>query len=381
MPKRKGSRKHVEAEQTAKQPDTEPHESAQKARPVSQTTVVSAVDMAALRFDDETPEAWVRKIVGLEDSTGAAVAKLRLEVRQTRAEPFRRLLEIPLRDRSATEVVHQIETEAGNSGYRMVRVSAWFTRGKAPVSIFLWPTDDAAVEEEENFGGKPSDVLRQTLRHNEVLMSTMMNSQQMAMRHLASENDKLSKLAEQHLAERLELIEMIREQRLGVVAETSKAKRGDALLGMGDTLMNAVAFWMTNGKGNPGAREDVIVKMLRGLGQSWTPEQLAALQQALTREQFILLFEMTRDPKAYGDAVVNAQAKAKAEATEPETVETEATEAQTHEAQATEKPPAGKKRTAKKRTGKKRSTKKRAAKKRSSKRQSTKEEEHDGARV
>ncbi|TPV93785.1 MAG: hypothetical protein B7733_18680 [Myxococcales bacterium FL481] len=310
MSKKKTSRKQVEPPQD---PDLQNHaggENAENMTPVSEATVVSAVDMAALRFDDETPEAWVRKVVGLEDSTGAAVAKLRLEVRQTRAEPFRRLLEIPLRGRSPTEVVHQIETEAGNSGYRMVRVSAWFSRGKAPVSIFLWPTDDAAIEEEEGLGGKPSDVLRQTLRHNEVLMTTMMNSQTMAMRHLVAENDKLSKLAEQHLAERLELIELIRQQRIGAAEEVSTMKRGDALLGMGQTLTNAVAFWMTHGKGNPSAREDVLLKMLRGLGQSLSSEQVAMLEQTLSAEQFAVLHELTRDPKAYGDTMANAQSQA-----------------------------------------------------------------------
>jgi len=260
---------------------------------------------------EETPESWVRSIVGLEDGEGSPIAKVRLEVRQTRHEKFSRLLEIPIAGQTPSDLVQQITKEAEHSGYREVRVSAWFPRAKAPSSLFSWPTDDLGDvlddEGDEDGVGLSAAVVRQALRHTEVFMTSMMQQQALTMRHLTEQNRELSRMAHQHMAERVEMIELIRKMRLENSTEESTLKRNDALVDSLQTLTNAVAMRLTDGKASPGAREDVIVKMLRGLGESITPEQEEVMRSALTPEQLSVLYELMRDPKKFGDRVASAK--------------------------------------------------------------------------
>lgn len=262
----------------------------------------------------ETVEAWCRRIVGLDDGQGNVPNRVRVEVRQSRHEKYQRLLEVPITGGPGT-LADTLEEETDRCGFRDVRLLAYFPGAKQPVSIFVVPREDSLAgtqgSEEDELGEGPlsSAIVRQALRHNEVFLQQMMGMQVGVMRHLAEQNAMLSAQSERLAAERLELIEAVRQVKLEGAEELARAKRGDALVHGAGTLVDAVAFRLTGGKVAQSSREDTMVRMLQGIGKSLTGEQWAALQKTLTTEQAITLNELLRDPTKHADQVARELAK------------------------------------------------------------------------
>lgn len=301
MPKRSSKKKSVrrDAEQPKALLEATPSTPI-KAEPLSQP------DNSALLFQipDETLETWCQKIVGMDDGYGHIPNRVRLEVRQTRHEKWQRLLELPIGTLSPAEVAHKIAEEADRSGYKNCRASSWYPGAKTAFSLYTIPNEDIGLgddieDEVENPQGLSIAVVRQSIRHTEVLMQAMMQMQVGVMRHLGEQNRQLTESAEKLASERLELIDLVRKVKLESLDDENRAQRNTAIVDAAKTLTNAVAFRMTDGKGGDNAREELMSTMLQGLGKTITEEQDAELRKILTAEQLITLAELFRDPQGH----------------------------------------------------------------------------------
>ncbi len=254
---------------------------------------------------EDTAEGWCRRVVGLNDGHGQAPAKVRLEVRQTRHEKYSKLLEIPMGAQSPNELAIQVQEEAERSGYKDVRVSAFYPNARLPFTSIVLPCEDFMLddEEDETGAGLSASVVRQAVRHNEVMMASMMGMQVAVMRHLGEQNKQLSENSEKLASERLGLIELVRKIKIDSLEDEERVQRNNALTTAGKTLVDAVAFRLTDGQGGNNAREEIMSRMLTGLGESLSEEQSESLRKVLNAEQIVTLSELFKDPKAHADAV------------------------------------------------------------------------------
>ncbi len=258
---------------------------------------------------EESLESWCRKIVGLTDPKGDMPCKVRLDVRQTRHEKYNKLLEIPIAGDAPGEVARQVQTEAERTGYRDVRVAAFYPGSRLPCSQYVIPGDEFGIDDDDDSddtgGGLSAAVVRQAVRHTETMVQSMMAMQVGVMRHLSDQNRALTANAERLATERLDLIELVRKVKLESLDETDRAQRTTAIAGAVQTLVDAAAFRLTDGNSN-NAREELMAKMLQGFGKSISEEQEAALREVFTAEQLITLAELIKDPKAHTEAVQQA---------------------------------------------------------------------------
>lgn len=252
----------------------------------------------------QAPEEWVREQVEFESGEdGATVTRFRIEAKKLNRERFRTLVSVVRKkDDTPETLAAKIDVQAARCKEPLVQVSA-FLRGqvKQPVSIYPWPVEAEADDDgdgDDDASSSPSSILdgalyKQLARHNEILLSKTLELSQQMMLHLAGQNARHEEEREQLQKERLELFEAHRAMVMAQDEQKSKAERWRTIGQSISTFSDAIAFRMTRGQVAPDAQSAVLLRGLKSLGKSITPEQSQQLAGIFTMEQLTTLATLT----------------------------------------------------------------------------------------
>ncbi len=252
----------------------------------------------------QAPEDWVREQVEFESGEdGATVTRFRIEAKKLNRERFRTLVSVVRKkDDTPETLAAKIDVQAARCKEPMVQVSA-FLRGqvKQPVSIYPWPVEAEADDDGDDDDASSSStasildgaLYRQLARHNEILLAKTLEMSHQMMQHLAGQNDRHEREREAVAKERLELFEAHRLMVTAQDEQLSKAERWRTIGKSVSTFADAIAFRMTRGNVAPDAHSATLLRGLKMLGSSITPEQSQQLAQVLTMEQLTTLATLT----------------------------------------------------------------------------------------
>lgn len=263
----------------------------------------------------------------LEHKTGEQpVLTFKIQGRSRSTETWKTLVEIRrTQAETAREVYERVELEAGNQSSRQLQVLAFRARGRIPISCYPIITDvysdDFDDDDDENLskGRAASEIVKQTLRHNEALVQCVMRmcgAQTNAMAKLVERYERREELSDKRHLEAIDALHNLQAADRQGAAEEQKWK---AITNSAQELTTAISYKLTSGHGNPEAKSKIMSAALRRLGESLTDEQAERIGTSLRPEQAALLRSLLEDPDHLVEAVKERDAQRKREAADAET--------------------------------------------------------------
>lgn len=284
--------------------------------------------------DEDSPEAWVHEQLSFVDESGNRVCRFRIEGKELRTDRWRTLVNAYRKaDDTAATLTERLSKQAERARVRYVQVSAWFARGKVPVSLFgEWPVevpDDIDIDDDTD--ATPMSVhrdattmlheagarmYRQASQNNDRLMHALLA---MVRANLDNSHERLKAHEDERnslMDERMTLLDAYRTIAVERDSAVISKDRFDTALQMGKTVTDAVAFRLTHGVHAKDSKYDTIVRIIGGLGESLDDKQRKSLDDILSPHQLSAIVELFSDADGYVDKVEKARERKQAKATE-----------------------------------------------------------------
>lgn len=261
-----------------------------------------------------TLRGWIANVT--EDVDGELpVNSIRVQGRTRSTESWKTLVDVRRkRNEELPELQNRVETEVANQTSRQIQVIAFRRQGRAPISTYpiiadIYGDDDDDDDELLTKGKAGSEVIKQTLRHNEILVHAMMKmcqSQNATMATIVQRYETREAASE---ARHLEAIEALRTMKHADREGEIEQAKWKAITSSAQEMVSAVAYRLTEGKGGPpDAKAQIMSSALRRLGAGLTETQMETIGGALTPSQAAILRSLLEDPDGLATEVQSRQA-------------------------------------------------------------------------
>jgi hypothetical protein len=203
----------------------------------------------------------------------------------------------------ADTLENMVNDDAGGmGGMQRYVIESWHDDGETASARFAvrvqgYDPDMDNLDSEDAEPPTRSGALSQQMRHNEVIMKTLVAGMGGAIQSLQRSAARNAELVETLMAQRMEDFKVVEEalshkheRELSMMEQTAEIERKDKLIEKGLTLLPAVVNRISGRElvAAPSPRD----AMLKGLVDTLTPDQLNAIAGQLNPEQQIVLLEM-----------------------------------------------------------------------------------------
>ncbi len=269
----------------------------------------------ALAPERPTLRGWIAKVTEPVDGE-MEVNSIRIQGRSRQTESWKTLIDVRRkRDEEVVQLIERVEMEVSNQTARQLQCIAYRRQGRVPISSYpiiadIYGADDDYDDDEVLTKGKAvSEVVRQTLRHNEVLVHAVMKMCATQSTALATIVDRYEKREAASESRHLEAIDALRTLQLADREGAADEAKWRALTQSAQEIASAIAFRMTAGAGKADHKSEIMSAALKRLGSGLTDAQAETIGRALRPEQAAILRSLLEDPDQLVEAVEKREAE------------------------------------------------------------------------